>query len=134
MAKLLYGLNTHFYNMTSKIREYQSYLYILGAAIGVVLFIFTSNELIFKNPALPSLSFLGDWGYWVFTVGLLLMIVFFYLYYKVLSDTKKFQEMISSSSKNLFLKHVRDLEKISRKLGPMYVEELRETKNKWKVK
>lgn len=120
--------------MTSKIREYQTYLYIFGAAIGVVLFIFTSNELIFKNTALPSLSFLGDWGYWVFTLGLILLIVFFYLYYKVLSDTKKFHEMISSGSKNLFLKHVRDLERISRKLGPKYVSELKQTKEKWKVK
>lgn len=120
--------------MTSKVREYQGYLYILGAAIGVVLFVFTSNELIFHSSALPSLSFLGNWGYWVFTLGLIMVIVFFYLYFKLLKDTRDFQEMINSGSKNQFLKHLKDLNRISRKLGPSYVNELRQTKEKWKVK
>ncbi len=120
--------------MTSKLREFQSFLYILGAAIGVVLFVLTSNELIFKNSALPSLSYLGNWGYWVFTLGLVMMIVFFYLYYKVISDTKKFQELINSESKNIFSKNLRDLERLSKKLGPRYVAELKSAKEKWKLR
>lgn len=120
--------------MTSKIREYQSFLYLLGAAVGVVLFALTSNELIFKSSLLPGFSFLGNWSYWVFTLGLIMMIVFFYLYYKVLSDTKKFQNLINSESKSIFSKNLRELERISRKLGPRYIHELRNAKNRWKVK
>lgn len=120
--------------MSSKLREYQSFLYILGAAVGVVLFVFTSNEFIFKSSALPRLTSLGDWGYWVFTLGLVLMIVFFYLYYKVLSDTKKFEKLIRSESKNAFSKNVRELERISSKLGPRYVDELKSTKERWKLR
>ncbi|AKA47860.1 hypothetical protein IX51_00790 [uncultured archaeon] len=120
--------------MTSKIREYQSFLYILGAAIGVVLFVLTSNELIFKSSALPGLSSLGNWGYWVFTLGLVMMIAFFYLYYRLLSDTKKFETLINSESKNTFSKNLRELDRISKKLGPRYVTELKETKEKWKLR
>ena len=79
--------------MTSKIREYQSFLYILGAAIA-----------------------------------------FFYLYYRLLSDTKKFETLINSESKNTFSKNLRELDRISKKLGPRYVTELKETKEKWKLR
>lgn len=120
--------------MSSKIREFQSFLYILGAAIGVVLFVLTSNELIFNSTALPRLTSLGNWGYWVFTLSLIMMVVFFYFYYKVIRDARRFEELINSESKNIFSKNLKELEKISRKLGPRYVSELRSTKEKWKIR
>lgn len=120
--------------MSSKIREYQSFLYLLGGAIGVAMFVLTSNELIFNSSALPRLSTLGNWGYWVFTLGLLMMIVFFYMYYKVLRDTRKFEDLINSESKNAFSKNLRELESISKRLGPRYISELKGAKEKWKLR
>ncbi len=120
--------------MTSKIREYQGIIYIFLAAVGVVLFILTSNEYLFNSSLFPTLTSIGDWGYYVFAVGIVMLIVFFYLFFKLLSDTRTFQSMINSESKQTFTKHLRDLERISRKLGPSYVEELKSTKERWKVK
>ncbi len=120
--------------MTSKVREYQGIIFIFLAAVGVVLFVLTANEYMFNSSYVPTLSAIGDWGYYVFVLGLFMLVVFFYLFFKVLSDTRTFESMINSDSKQTFTKNLKDLERISRKLGPAYVSQLKSTKDKWKVK
>lgn len=120
--------------MTSKIRELQGIIYLFLAAVGVVLFVLTANEYLFNSSFFPTLNSLGDWGYYIFVLGLVMLLVFFYLFFKVLSDTRSFQSMINSESKQIFTRNLRDLERISKKLGPSYVSELKATKEKWKVK
>ncbi len=124
--------------MASSWREYQSILYLVLLALGVVLLIITVNDLIIKNFAVMdsgfSLIVLGAWEYWVFALGIILAGTFAYYFVKVTNDTKKFNELIKSSSKHSFLKNLRELQKISHSLGPKFETELHEVMNKWKVK
>lgn len=124
--------------MTSSWREYQSYLYIVLLAVGIVLLVITINDLIIKNTAVTDSGFtlqtLKAWEYWVFVLGIILSASFAYFYAKLLSDTRKFHRLIQSSSKHTFVKNLKELQKISRSLGPKYVNLLHESMDKWKVK
>lgn len=124
--------------MASSWREYQSILYLVLMAIGVVLLILTLNDLVIKNPAVLDSGFsliaLHNWEYWVFALAIILAGTFAYYFIKVTNDTKKFNKLIKSSSKHSFLKNLRELQKISHSLGPKFEVELHEVMNKWKVK
>ncbi len=124
--------------MASSWREYQSILYLVLMAIGVVLLILTLNDLVIKNPAVMdsgfSLTVIGNWEYWVFALAIILSGTFAYYFAKVTNDTKKFNRLIKSSSKHSFLQNLRELQKISRSLGPSFETELQKVMNKWKVK
>lgn len=124
--------------MASSWREYQSILYLVLMAVGVVLLILTVNDLIIKNGAVMesgfSLTVLGTWEYWILALAIIISGTFAYYFTKVTNDTKKFNNLIKSSSKHSFLKNLRELQKISQSLGPKYEAELQQVMNKWKVK
>lgn len=124
--------------MASSWREYQSVIYLILMALGVVLLILTVNDLVFKNTAVMesgfSLAVMGNWEYWVFALALFIAGIFAYYFVKVTSDTKSFNELIQSTSKHNFLKNLKKLQKIARTLGPTYETKLQESMDKWKVK
>ncbi|GGM67391.1 hypothetical protein GCM10007108_01830 [Thermogymnomonas acidicola] len=122
--------------MTSKIREYQFQIYLALGVLGLILFIISSNDILFRSPYLDSvsLSYIGNWDYWVFAVGIIMACVFLYLTYKVARDTRWFQEILSGNSKSLFVKNLKELERISRYLGPRFEDELNLAKERWKVR
>lgn len=107
-------------------------------ALGVVLLVLTANDLIVKNYAVIesgfTLTVLGAWETWLFALALIVAATFAYYFAKVTSDTRKFHELIKSSSKHTFVKNLRTLQKIARNLGPKYEAMLQESMNKWKVK
>lgn len=124
--------------MASSWREFQSVIYLILMAIGVVLLILTVNDLVIKNSSVIqsgfSLTVLGNWEYWILVAALFISATFAYYFVKVTSDTKKFNELIKSSSKHSFLKNLKELQKIARTLGPSYETELQKSMDKWKVK
>jgi hypothetical protein len=124
--------------MSNSWRQYQSYIYIVFLALGVVLLILTINDLIVRNPRLKSsgftLAFTGAWETWIFALALVITVLFAYYYGKVVRETKKFHSLISSSSKHNFVKNLRELQTIAMHLGPKYQALLKESMEKWKVK
>lgn len=107
-------------------------------AVGVVLLIMTVNDLIIKNTAVIdsgfTLQIMGEWETWLFAIAILIAAVFAYYFAKVTSDTKKFHRLMDSTSKQNFVKNLRELRKIARSLGPTYEEMLQKSMDKWKVK
>ena len=123
--------------MASAIRDYQSFIYLVLGAVGVTILFVSINDLIIHNASISSaITFqpLGNWLYWVFAIGLVFALVFFYMFFKIIDDTKKFERLINSSSKQSFVTNLKDLEKLSKTLGRKYSLELKQTKQKWKVK
>lgn len=124
--------------MATSWRQYQSYLYLFLMAVGVVLLIMTVNDLIINNTAVIdsgfTLKFMGAWETWLFAIAILIAATFSYYFAKVTSDTKKFHKLLDSSSKQNFVKNLRELQKIARNLGPTYEELLHKSMDKWKVK
>lgn len=124
--------------MASSWRENQSVIYLVLMALGVVLLVITINDLVIKSSGVIQSGFtllaLGNWEYWVFALALFIAAIFAYYFVKVTNDTKKFNELIKSSSKHSFVKNLKELQKISRTLGPKYQAELQKSMDKWKVK
>jgi hypothetical protein len=124
--------------MKFSFRTIQSYIYIFMAAVSIVFFVIVFNNLLIGNQALIksglSLASTGNWMYWIFIASLIGVIIFIYLYLKFLSDAKKFTDIISGSSKQNFIKNLKDLEQIAYKLGPAFEEKLREAKSRWNYK
>lgn len=124
--------------MKFSFRELQSYIYIIMAAISIVVFVIVFNNLLVGNQAIikSGLSFAstGNWMYWIFTVSLIGLILFIYLYVRFLADAKKFADIISGSSKQNFIRNLKDLERIAYKLGPAFEKKLQEAKSHWNYK
>lgn len=124
--------------MANSWRQFQTYLYLVFLAVGIVLLLITINDLIIQNASVSgagfSLKSLGPWEMWVFVLAIILTAAFSYFFFKVTSETKRFTNLIQSSSKHNFVKNLKELEKISRNLGPKYQELLEESMQKWKVK
>ena len=124
--------------MAFRIKDFQMYIYIIFMAIGLALFVISSNDLIFGNKALINngITFksAGPWNYWIFTLGIIMTALFVYLYAKTMSDVSKFRRLMESDSKYSFMKNMKQLEVIAQRLGSTYKERLAAAKEKWKIK
>lgn len=124
--------------MTFHFKNFKAYIYIVLMAIGLALFVISSNDLLFGNKALidNGITFksAGPWNYWIFTLGIIMTVVFVYLYAKTMNDISKFMRLIESDSKYSFMKNMKELEIISQRLGTIYKERLTAAKEKWKIK
>lgn len=123
--------------MASAVKNYQLPIYLVLGAIGVTILFVSTNDLILHVNSIKSLitfQSLGNWLYWIFALGLLLAMVFLYMFYKIIQDTKKFEKLINSNSKQNFVTNLKELEKLSRSLGRKYAIELGRAKQRWKVK
>lgn len=118
-------------------REYQYYMYLVFTALFLILFLISFNDLVIHYSGisnLVSLTSLGNWLYWVIAISFSLTILFFYYLYRYTNDSKKFYNLINGSSKQTFVKNLKELEIISSRLGPSYVKELEKAKNKWNMR
>ncbi|MCL5989696.1 MAG: DUF3198 domain-containing protein [Candidatus Thermoplasmatota archaeon] len=120
--------------MSFSFRSIQQYVYIVLFAIGVILLVITSNDLLFHAPLGISLTYTGTWEYWIFVLGIALVIAFLYMFVKTMNDTKKFLNIVDSSSKQTFIKNYNNLAAISKRLGPRYEEQFKQTAEKWHIK
>jgi hypothetical protein len=124
--------------MALRFKDFQTYIYIILMAIGLALFVISSNDLIFGNKALINngITFksAGPWNYWIFTLGIIMTGLFVYLYAKTMSDVSKFRRLMESDSKYSFMKNMKELEAISQRLGTTYKERLTAAKERWKIK
>lgn len=118
-------------------REYQYYMYLVFTALFLILFLISFNDLVIHYSGisnLVSLTSLGNWLYWVIAISFSLTILFFYYLYRYTNDSKKFYNLINGSSKQTFVKNLKELEIISSRLGPSYVKELEKAKYKWNMR
>ena len=124
--------------MNVSFKELQSYFYVFLSAVSIVVFAIAFNNLLVGNKDLinAGLSFAaaGTWIYWIFTVSFIGLIFFLYMYYKAVSNARKFNSIISGSSKQSFIKNIKELEELAYKLGPTFEKRLQEAKEKWNYK
>ena len=124
--------------MNVSFKELQSYFYVFLSAVSIVVFVIAFNNLLVGNKDLinAGLSFAaaGPWIYWIFTVSFIGLIFFLYMYYKAVSNARKFNSIISGSSKQSFIKNIKELEELAYKLGPTFEKKLLEAKEKWNYK
>ncbi len=124
--------------MSARIKDYQFYIYLVAFVISFFVLVISANDVIFhsgflSNSAL-SFSSLGNWDYWIFVAGVIFTLLFFYFLYKITIDMRKFEELVSKQSKYNFVKSIKDLQKIAKRLGPKYERQLAAAMEKFKVK
>ena len=124
--------------MSAKIKDYQFYIYLVAFVISFFVLVISANDVIFHSDFLSnsalSFSSLGNWDYWIFVAGVIFTLIFFYFLYKITIDMRKFEELVSKQSKYNFVKSMKDLQKIARRLGPKYERQLAAAMEKFKVK
>ncbi|MCL4359021.1 MAG: DUF3198 domain-containing protein [Candidatus Thermoplasmatota archaeon] len=124
--------------MSARIKDYQFYIYLVAFVISFFVLVISANDVIFHSDFLSnsalSFSSLGNWDYWIFVAGVIFTLIFFYFLYKITIDMRKFEELVSKQSKYNFVKSMKDLQKIARRLGPKYERQLAAAMEKFKVK
>ncbi len=124
--------------MSARIKDYQFYIYLVAFVISFFVFVISANDVIFHSDFLSnsalSFSSLGNWDYWIFVAGVIFTLLFFYFLYRITIDMRKFEELVSKQSKYNFVKSMKDLQKIARRLGPKYERQLAAAMEKFKVK
>ncbi|MCL5441918.1 MAG: DUF3198 domain-containing protein [Candidatus Thermoplasmatota archaeon] len=124
--------------MSARIKDYQFYIYLVAFVISFFVFVISANDVIFHSDFLSnsalSFSSLGNWDYWIFVAGIIFTLLFFYFLYRITIDMRKFEELVSKQSKYNFVKSMKDLQKIARRLGPKYERQLTAAMEKFKVK
>ncbi len=124
--------------MSARIKDYQFYIYLVAFVISFFVLVISANDVIFHSDFLSnsalSFSSLGNWDYWIFVAGVIFTLLFFYFLYKITIDMRKFEELVSKQSKYNFVKSIKDLQKIAKRLGPKYERQLAAAMEKFKVK
>ncbi|CAC11498.1 hypothetical membrane protein [Thermoplasma acidophilum] len=121
--------------MERSIRDYQFIIYAIVFVASFSVLIIVSNQLLFHNAFLDTAAFdVGNWVYWIFAVSFIFTITMAYLMVRNLSDRAKFESMINSPSKSVFVRNLNELEALAVRLGKSYRIQLDQAKEKWKVK
>ena len=124
--------------MKFSIREIQTFIYLILMLISLVVLIISFNDLVIKNSSFinSGLTFgqAGNWNYWILTISFIAFAIFAYIFFRLTSSVRKFRSIVSGSSKQNFLKNLKDLEALAKKLGPSFEESLSAAKLRWNVK
>ncbi len=124
--------------MKFSFREIQSVIYLVVLLVSIAFMIISFNDLVTKNSSLinsgVTLQGTGNWDLWIITLSFIGTGVFAYFFFKLTSDVKKFRRIVGGSSKQIFLKNIKELELLARKLGPSFEQSLAAAKTRWNIK
>jgi uncharacterized membrane protein len=77
---------------------------------------------------------IGNWGFWVIILGLILFITGIYYLAMFYKQLKEFKGLMKTDSKALFIKNQDRIEELAWRLHPKYEKLVAEKKQKLKVK
>ena len=121
-----------------KIKEFKIPVSLLLMAVTLFFMVlyplYWFNLVILPVEFINLINFIGNWSYYIFAIALIGFFYSVYLFYRTVKDRKEFEELMNADSKSAFVKNLRDLEIISRRLGPSFVKKLREKKEELKIK
>jgi Protein of unknown function (DUF3198). len=121
-----------------KIKEFKIPISLLLMAVTLFFMVlyplYWFNLVILPVEFINLINFIGNWSYYIFAIAVIGFLYSVYLFYRTVKDRKKFEELMNADSKSAFVKNLRDLEIISRRLGPSFVKKLREKKEELKIK
>ncbi len=120
------------------LREYIIFFSVLIMGLGL-FFAISSFYGAFLSTYQPDFfklinDILGYWTVWVLILSIIVIFIGAWYTYDTIRKRKQFEEYINTDSKANFLKHLKDLEVISYKLGTRYQEILKDKKQNWKIK
>ncbi len=104
--------------MRKFIRNYRIYISTLLFALGIILTIFGSTWVFFKNITLiyNIIQPIGDWNWWLLILGVFLDIIAGFYFYDTLRIHIKFKKLVTTKSKVEFKKNLKEIEKLASSL------------------
>ncbi|MCW6158183.1 MAG: DUF3198 domain-containing protein [Thermoplasmatales archaeon] len=108
--------------------------------LAITLFLFAIVVIKFFSLSTLPVSFqsflnsIGYWAYYIFVLSLAGLLYFAYLLAVTVAQRRKFEELIYTDSKATFVKNARDLDIISKKLGPSFRAKYEVKKDQLRVK
>jgi len=108
--------------------------------LAITLFLFAIVVIKFFSLSTLPVSFqsfldsIGYWAYYIFVLSLAGLLYFGYLLAVTVAQRRKFEELIYTDSKATFVKNARDLDIISKKLGPSFRTKYEAKKDQLRVK
>ncbi len=108
--------------------------------LAITLFLFAIVTIKFFSLSTLPVSFqsflnsIGYWAYYIFVLSLAGLLYFAYLLAVTVAQRRKFEELIYTDSKATFVKNARDLDIISKKLGPSFRARYEVKKDQLRVK
>jgi Protein of unknown function (DUF3198). len=108
--------------------------------LAITLFLFAIVVIKFFSLSTLPLSFqsflnsIGYWAYYIFVLSLAGLLYFAYLLAVTVTQRRKFEELIYTDSKATFVKNAKDLDIISKKLGPSFRARYEVKKDQLRVK
>ena len=121
-----------------KYKEFKIPISLVMLAITLFLFVIVTIKF-FSLSTLPVsfqsfLNSIGYWAYYIFVLSLAGLLYFAYLLAVTVAQRRKFEELIYTDSKATFVKNARDLDIISKKLGPSFRARYEVKKDQLRVK
>ena len=121
-----------------KYKEFKIPISLVMLAMTLFLFVIVTIKF-FSLSTLPVsfqsfLNSIGYWAYYIFVLSLAGLLYFAYLLAVTVAQRRKFEELIYTDSKATFVKNARDLDIISRKLGPSFRARYEVKKDQLRVK
>lgn len=121
-----------------RIKEFKLPISLIMIALTLLVFVILAIYY-FKLTVLPPefqqfANYLGGWSYYVFVLSLIGFLYFAYVLVSTDLERRKFEELINSDSKATFLKNARDLEVVSKKLGPTFEKRYKDRRDQLRIK
>ena len=121
-----------------KYKEFKIPISLVMLAMTLFLFVIVTIKF-FSLSTLPVsfqsfLNSIGYWAYYIFVLSLAGLLYFAYLLAVTVAQRRKFEELIYTDSKATFVKNARDLDIISKKLGPSFRARYEVKKDQLRVK
>ena len=120
------------------VREYMLLVTVIGLIVGIIFLIIgilgfmPDYELPFFTDIVKDI---GNWYWWFLITALFFFIPgSAWFMYANISDRRRFNDLIDTDSKKVFVSNVDELEEIAFRLGSSYQEELFDKKEELKVK
>jgi uncharacterized protein (DUF58 family) len=121
-----------------KYKEYKIPISLLMLAISLFMFVIVAIDF-FNLTILPVnfqafLTTIGGWSYYIFVLALAGVLYFTYMLVTTVYQRRKFEELIFTDSKASFVKNTKDLDLISKRLGPSFRKRYEDKKVQLRVK
>lgn len=123
-------------------RKYVLQITLIGLIVNLIFFIISSlgifmgDQEVVKNNTFFKDFFnaIGNWNYWLFIITITLVIACGWIFGDLMLKLSKFNNLVKTTSKAIFVRNQEEIESLAWKLGPKYLDTVDERKHRFRIK
>ncbi len=129
-------------NLKMFYRKYVLQITLIGLIVNLIFFIISSlgifmgDQEVVKNNTFFKDFFnaIGNWNYWLFIITITLVIACGWIFGDLMLKLSKFNNLVKTTSKAIFVRNQEEIESLAWKLGPKYLDTVDERKHRFRIK